>query len=100
MSGRALLVGAAALVLCAGGVVLAASVGATPAGGGPVIGQPVVVRPSPSPSPATPSPSATGGTPGPGNHEHQPEGPQVVGPAPVHDVDQEESGAAGSRTHG
>jgi hypothetical protein len=103
LSGRALLVSGAVLALCAGGVVVAAAVGASPAAT-PQLGGPVVVVTKnltgwPTTSPAT-SPSDTGEPSGGVGGSGHPEGhrnshdAQVVQPAPVHEVDDEESGGS------
>jgi hypothetical protein len=97
LSRRGLLVGSAVMVLCLGGVVVAATVGANPAPG-PEIGPPVLVGVTPTGpgSGAPPSPSgsdddsgSTDGRPSTGSKEHEGDHgePEVVGPAPVREVD-------------
>lgn len=97
LSGRGLLAGSAVLVLCLGGVVVAATVGASPAPG-PEIGPPVVVGATipalPDGSSRSPSEHTTG-EPSPWSRDHDDDDDgheaEVVGPPPIREVEDEES---------
>lgn len=86
-------------MLCLGGVTVAALAGTRSASLGPMLGPPVVVG-STSPHPTGPT-LPTGGDPERSGHEDDgTPGPQVVGPAPVHDVDDDDTGSTSGRGHG
>jgi hypothetical protein len=108
LSGRGLLVGTAVLVLCAGGIAVAAAVGATPQPSGQNLGPGVVVGPGTTagaiPGPTTPVATdeheTRHGTE-PGSGTPNTDGPQIVAPAPVLEQhDDEAAESAGTSTHG
>jgi hypothetical protein len=99
-------VGGAVLVLCAGGIAIAAAVGSAPTPDDTVLGPAVVVDATsttngsgPPASPSTPRPRTSTG----GEHDNDrkdSDEPQVVGPAPVHEVDDDEAREHTSASHG
>lgn len=101
LSGRGPLVTAAVLLVLAGGIAVAAAVRATPQPPQPQLGPPVVL----APSTATQGTQTRTGDEAASSHrarhtEHGDE-PEVVGPAPIQEHDDDEAAeATGTSTHG